>query len=362
MLLSTQALLNSKHVAIDLFAGCGGMSMGMENAGFAIAYANEMLEHPALTYSTNFPSTEVEIADIRKTDPVQVSKKIGRKKVDVIAAGPPCQGFSTLGLRDENDGRNRLFKQIIKFVEFFQPKFVVMENVVGLLSMKKGKTIRSVCQKFEKCGYSVSYDTLVASDFGVPQNRTRVFVICSKKNIPKEELFPKPNGHAKISAEEAISDLAFLGVGSSSVKYLTKPQSDYQKLMRHKTRKLNNHHSPKHSRKIQERFSSIPNGTSAHKLDSYDSDKRDCYKMDPLLPCRTISTLPEDIVHYSRNRIPTVRELARLQSFPDSFIFLGPRTTGGLRRRFECPQYTQVGNAVPPMLAEAVFRHIRELM
>ena len=362
MLLPTQAVLSPKYVAIDLFAGCGGMSMGMENAGFAVAYANEMMEHPALTYRTNFPSTKVEIADIRKTDPAQVSKKIGRKKVDVIAAGPPCQGFSMLGLRDEDDERNNLFKQIIKFVEFFQPKFVVMENVVGLLSMKKGKTIKSICRKFEKCGYSVRYDTLVASDFGVPQNRTRVFIVCSKKKIPVKKLFPKPNGHAKVSAKEAISDLAFLGVGSSSDKYLTKPQHDYQKRMRHNSKKLNNHHSPKHSRRIQERFSSIPKGCAARKLDSYDSDKRDCNKMDPRLPCRTISTLPEDMVHYSKNRIPTVRELARLQSFPDSFIFLGPRTTGGLRRRFECPQYTQVGNAVPPMLAEAVFRHIKELM
>ena len=200
MLPPTQSVLSPiplslrKHVAIDLFAGCGGMSMGMERAGFAVAYANEMMEHPALTYRTNFPSTKVEIADIRKTDPTQVSKKIGRKKVDVIAAGPPCQGFSMLGLRNEDDERNKLFKQIIKFVEFFQPKFVVMENVVGLLSMKKGKTIKSICRKFEKCGYSVRYDTLVASDFGVPQNRTRVFIVCSKKKIPVKNSFRNQTG------------------------------------------------------------------------------------------------------------------------------------------------------------------------
>jgi DNA (cytosine-5)-methyltransferase 1 len=208
----------------------------------------------------------------------------------------------------------------------------------------------------------VNIRKLVASDFGVPQRRSRVFIICSKKKMAEGKLFPKPKNHREVSIRNAISDLAFLGVGSSSDRYALKPRSKFQKAIRRKSRVLYNHESPNHSEKIQRRFSLVPTGKYGRSSAHYDSGKRDCFKMDPSKPCRTISTLPEDLVHYSRDRIPTVRELARLQSFPDWFVFHGPRTTGGPRRRLECPQYTQVGNAVPPMLAEAVFRKIRGQM
>ena len=354
--------MEQKPVAIDLFAGCGGMSLGMKNAGFDVAYANELLEDPSLTYRENLSGTVVETGDIRNVRPAHVSKKISRSRVDVIAAGLPCQGFSMLGLRDGNDERNSYFKQVWRFVEFFQPKFVVIENVVGILSMRKGKIIKSICDGFEHRGYNVHIRKLVASDFGVPQRRLRVFIICSKEKIAGEKLFPKPKRGQEVSTGNAISDLAFLGVGSSSDRYAIKPRTKFQMAIRRNSKGLHNHQSPKHSKRIQKRFSLVPTGEYGRRSAHYDSEKRDCFKMDPSKPCRTISTLPEDLVHYSRDRIPTVRELARLQSFPDWFIFHGPRTTGGRRRKFECPQYTQVGNAVPPMLAEAVFRKIKGQM
>ena len=354
--------MEQKPVAIDLFAGCGGMGLGMKNAGFDVAYANELLEDPSTTYRENLSGTVVETADIRKIKPEHVSRKIRKSRVDVIAAGLPCQGFSMLGLRDDNDERNGYFKQVWRFVEFFQPKFVVIENVVGILSMKNGKVIRSIRNGFERRGYNVNIRKLVASDFGVPQRRARVFIICSKKKVAEEKLFPTSKRHKEVSISNAISDLAFLGVGSSSGTYERKPRTKFQRAIRRKSRVLHNHESANHSKRIQKRFSLVPTGEHGRKSANYDSSKRDCFKMDGRKPCRTISTLPEDLVHYSRDRIPTVRELARLQSFPDWFVFHGPRTTGGPRRRHECPQYTQVGNAVPPMLAEAVFRKIRKQM
>jgi len=293
---------------------------------------------------------------------VLVAKKISRKTVDIIAAGPPCQGFSTLSKRNVNDPRNRLFKNLVKFVAEFKPKIFVMENVPGLLSMDGGKTIKKIKTEFEKQSYFVHVAKLSASDFGIPQRRTRVFVVGTSKQIPLNDLFPHKNGHATISVREAISDLDFLGVGKSSSKYKYKPESDYQKWLRGKSKSLYNHEAPRHSKKIQRRFSSMPKGSYGKHLKTFDSCKRDCFKFDPSRPSNTVTTLPEDFVHYKLARIPTVREIARLQSFPDSFRFMGPRTTGGSQRRLSCPQYTQVGNAVPPYLAEIFFRQMKKVI
>ena len=348
--------------AIDLFSGCGGLSLGMENAGFEVIYANELNKDAAETYCNNFPNTIVDVGDIREINPEDVQKRIKKNNIDIIGAGPPCQGFSTLVKRNGRDPRNRLFRNLVKFVRHFSPKIFVMENVTGLLSMSSGNTIKKIQKEFEGIGYYVEIGKLLASDFGVPQDRTRVFIVGSTKKIPREELFPVKNGHARVSIKKAISDLAFLGIGEISTTYCQKPRSDYQRLMRNGNKILANHESPKHSEKIQKRFMRIPQGTNAKKVKGYDSGKRDCYKFDPSEPSKTITTLPEDFIHYEKNRIPTVRELARIQSFPDDFVFYGPRTTGGAQRKNTCPQYTQVGNAVPPMLSEALFSNLRKVL
>lgn len=348
--------------AIDLFSGCGGLSLGMERAGFKVVYANELNEDAATTYKKNFPHVKMEVGDIKEIKPKDVRKKIGAVNVDVIGAGPPCQGFSTLVKRNGHDPRNRLFRNLVKFVDYFSPKIFVMENVTGLLSMSSGRTIKKIHDEFEDVGYNVEVGKLLASDFGVPQDRTRVFIIGSKKKISRDELFPKKNGHSTISVKKAISDLAFLGIGKSATSYKRKPLTEYQNIMRSKATMLTNHESPRHSERIQKRFRMIPPGMAAKKVDGYDSGKRDCYKFDPASPSKTVTTLPEDFIHYNQNRIPTVRELARLQSFPDDFVFYGPRTTGGTQRKYTCPQYTQVGNAVPPMLSQVLFSNIRKVL
>ncbi|MCE9651841.1 MAG: DNA cytosine methyltransferase [Nitrosarchaeum sp.] len=348
--------------ALDLFSGCGGLSLGMERAGFQVVYANELNQDAALTYQKNFPDVLMDVCDIRKIEPDDVKRKIKSMKIDLIGAGPPCQGFSTLVKRNVRDPRNGLFRHLVRFVEYFAPKAFVMENVTGLLSMNKGKTIENICDEFESIGYHVAVDKLLASDFGVPQDRTRVFIIGTTKKIPRVELFPKKNGHARVSVKKAISDLSFLGIGEYATTYQRRTFSEYQVMMRNNCAVLANHESANHSERIQKRFMMIPPGMVAKKISGYDSGKRDCYKFDPSEPSKTVTTLPEDFIHYQQNRIPTVRELARLQSFPDDFVFLGPRTTGGAQRKHSCPQYTQVGNAVPPLLSQEVFANMKKIL
>ena len=353
----------AKPTVIDLFSGCGGMSLGMEKAGYDIVYANDINEDALKTYKHNFPHVVVEQGDITKIDPYDVSRQIKRKHVDVIVAGAPCQGFSTSGKRNPDDPRSKLFLQIIKFLKVFRPKIFVMENVSGLLSMDKGNTMKTIVDTFRSNGYYITYKLLSAAEFGVPQMRNRVFIVGTSKVIPDEDIFPNSLNIKPVSVKEAISDLAFLGLNDTSDNYTTKPQSAYQMKMRKGSKILHNHESAKHSERIQKRFALIPPGMDGRNvLKNSDTSKRDYYRLHPNKTSRTVTTLPEDLIHYENNRIPTVRELARLQSFPDSFVFLGPRTTGGPQRKYSCPQYTQIGNAVPPLLSEHLFRKISKLL
>jgi len=349
--------------AIDLFSGCGGLSLGLEKAGFKVVYANDIHEDAMKTYKYNFPKTTTETKDITRTNPNDVKRKIGRKKIGIIVAGTPCQGFSTSGKRNLNDPRNKLFKQLLKFLIEFQPKIFVMENVTGLLTVDNGKTFKKIKKSFSNLGYFVYHRVLSATDFGVPQYRNRIFIIGSRKNIPENKLFPRIKKKKTVSTKSAISDLEFLGYNEKSNVYRMRPKNEYQKTMRKGCKVLCNHESPNHSASIQKRFFSIPQGVDGRDvLKKLGTNKRDYYKLHPRKPCRTVTTLPEDLIHYKKNRIPTVRELARLQSFPDKFVFLGPRTTGGPQRKFTCCQYTQVGNAVPPLMAEAVFKNLVKVL
>ncbi len=345
--------------AIDLFCGCGGMGLGLETAGFNVLYANDLNSDALKTYRHNFPSVIAEKGDISRIDPHQIKKQLKGKKIHMITAGIPCQGFSTSGKRNPHDPRNKLFKQLLRFVKSIRPEMFVMENVSGLLSMQEGNTFEKIKNYFMAEGYHVSYRVLSAVDFGVPQNRKRIFVVGTLKDIPENEIFPHIKKNFPVTVREAISDLSFLGIGEKETHYRIESKSTYQKLMRANSSVIHNHQSSRHSEKIQKRFAKIPQGKdSRNVLKKSGTLKRDCYRLSPQKPSRTVTTLPEDLVHYNKNRIPTVRELARLQSFPDTFVFLGPRTTGGNRRKHDCPQYTQVGNAVPPLLAKAVFTNL----
>lgn len=345
--------------AIDLFCGCGGMSLGLKNSGFSILYANDINEDALKTYRHNFPDVMAEQGDITKIDPYDVKKKLKGKQVHLITAGTPCQGFSMVGQRNPNDPRNKMFKQLFKFVKIFTPKLFVMENVPGILSMENGKVIERIEKSFSKIGYSIQYKILVASDFGVPQDRKRVFIIGSKEKITIEKLFPNAK-RKKVSTSDAISDLEFLGINEKAITYKSKIKTKFQSKMRINSKVIFNHESCNHDIEIQKRFAQIPPGMNGSDvLKNSGTKKRDYTKLHPNKVSRTITTIPEDYIHYKQNRIPTVREMARLQSFPDDFEFLGPKMTGGKRRKTSCPQYTQVANAVPPLMAEDVFKKIK---
>lgn len=389
-------------IVLDIFCGAGGMSEGFIQAGFDVRFATDINETAKLTYMNRHNQlgyeTKFICEDIRK-----FSKKSSLKKflddieVDVVCGGPPCQGFSLAGKRDKNDPRNMLFSSYISVINNVKPKYFVMENVEGILSMKfdkyegikkvvyENKTVAEILEnEFLQIGYYVKYKVLQATDYGVPQTRRRVFFLGHKirrvkggkyKDLVNPPDFPIGNSNGIITIKDAIDDLGFLESGHRSSKYvehikLTEfqeqsikgrtPNKNGQPI---KAFKLFNHEAAHHSDKVKKRFSLMKQGedliTLKNKLEDgvwkdYQTKKTRCKRVSEDKPAPTVLTLPDDLIHYSKNRIMTVREFARLQSFDDSFEFLGKRTTGGNRRKTDLPQYTQVGNAVPPLLAKAV--------
>lgn len=392
---------------LDLFCGAGGMSEGFLQAGFEVPFASDyskeaaetyIKRHEQLGYNLNFFNDDIGKLTKRST----LNDFLGGSSIDVIVGGPPCQGFSLTGKRDENDPRNRLFLDYLKIVKRVKPKYFVIENVEGMLSYKAKKIkgisgtiyenelVPDIIQKeAEKFGYFVEYKLLNAKDYGVPQNRPRVIflgtrIIKSRRNklpIPK---FPEKQ-NVVVSVEDAISDLRFLKNGKASTKYNGRYKvTPYQQMLRNGVTpnangesipavELHNHEASKHQDKTVKRFEMLRPGESVEQLlkrltpeelDYFKTKKYRCAKLQKDLVSPTVLTLPDDIVHYEKDnpRILTVREFARLQSFDDSFVFYGKRTTGGDRRKIETPQYTQVGNAVPPLFARAIAIEIKNAL
>lgn len=336
-------------IAVDLFCGAGGASTGLEMAGFTVKVANEIHPHAALTYKANHPKTLLLQKDVRKITAPAILRASGGQ-VDLLFAGLPCQGFSHAGRRKPRDPRNYLFKELLRLVRGTRPKMVLIENVKGILSLKGGKFIRAITKGLSGLGYHVSWKVIDASDFGVPQKRERVFILASKDPVLDFANLLLVQG-SPVSVADAIGDLAFLLSGCTATNYVPAPASAYQQLMRGRRKKLLNHATSKHSERVMTRFSSLAQGEALKGSDNEGgTKKRYLVRLHGSKPAPTITTLPDDYAHYALPRILTVREAARLQSFPDKYQFLGPRTTGGDQRRNGCPQYTQVGNAVPPLV------------
>lgn len=342
-----------KPVAIDLFAGAGGISEGLELSGFSVMYANEINKDPAATYSRNHPDTYVDNRDVRQVKKEDVIEKAGTD-IMLVSGGAPCQGFSTLGKRDVADPRNMLVWEFMRIVNEIQPPFFLLENVPGILTIDCGRVYNKILSSFKRIGYNVNYRILNASDFGVPQNRRRVFFFgsfSSGKDITGAVFAKKET----VSVRDAISDLNFLCNGEKSEEYKLPARTKYQRVMRRGGKKLYNHESSNHSKEVMKRFSRIPQGQGMNSVPaSMRIKKRIMHRLLADEPSRTLTSLPDDYIHYSANRTMTVREMARLQSFDDSYVFCGKRTTGGKSRKHECPQFTQVGNAVPPLMVEAI--------
>lgn len=360
---------------IDLFAGCGGLSLGFEMAGFNIPLAVERDAWAAETYAYNHSHTKVVTQDI--TQIFDFNNLLAPStNIDGIIGGPPCQGFSLSGNRDKNDPRNSLFMDFVRFVKHYNPKFFVMENVSGILSMvtKNGELVKDVILKeYDKAGYNVEIFQLNAAEFGVPQLRIRVFFIGLRKDIifNKEALEPHGFlfGNEQITISDAIMDLPQIqaGEGNEESAYDTEPTTEYQIWARGNCSILHNHVTMRHTSRLVERFSHIGFGESvADVAEEYQQRQRgDATKISgkvysqnnmrpfPNKPSPTIpASFQSNFVHPYLNRNYTAREGARLQSFPDDYVFLGKRTTMSWEKNLS--QYQQIGNAVPPLLAKAI--------
>ena len=341
---------------IDLFAGVGGLSLGFEMEGFDILLANEFDQSIATAYKENHKSTNVVVGDITSLD---LSKVFGEyvNKIDVVIGGPPCQGFSQKGKRKTiNDERNFLFKHYVEVVKFVKPKYFVMENVPNLLTAEKGFFLNEIKGLFKGYGYSIRYGVLNAADYGVPQNRRRAIIIGKYLATPPELPLPCKQ---KVTIWDAISDLAYLesGEGEFEQEYRNSPKSDYEKKMRKGSKILYNHMATKHSALALERLSLIPPNAGKEILPKehitksvYSGTWSRMKQNDVAVTITTRFDTPSSgkFTHPFLNRAITVREAARLQSFPDTFKFIGSKMS----------QMKQVGNAVPPLLARKIGRVI----
>ena len=340
-----------KYNVIDLFAGCGGLSYGFMKAGFDVVLGIDNWKDSLDTFSKNHPGAKTHLADLAKVRPVEITKKYGITpgQIDVIIGGPPCQGFSISGKRKVEDPRNGLYKSFVEFVGHFKPNAFVLENVPNLTAMGGGLIKDKIINDFEKIGYKVVYKILRASDYGVPQNRRRVIFVGLKNG--NTFTYPEPtfgiNNIPFNTSYDALSDLPEHSVIDGSI-YQTKPLSEYQKNIRINSTGIYNHEDTKHSEQTVKIISLVPDGGNYKNLPPEYQNKRNVHiawtRINSIKPSITIDTGHRHHFHYKFNRVPTVRESARLQSFPDTFIFSGSKTS----------QYKQVGNAVPPILAEAI--------
>ena len=350
-----------KYNAIDLFCGCGGFSKGFEEAGFNIRFGIDMWNDAIVTYKRNFPKAVALNEDITKIDGQTILDMTGLKaeNVDVIIGGPPCQGFSVSGKRMIDDERNKLYKSFVQVVSEIQPKVFVMENVPGLVRLFNGSVAEQVREDFTTIGYRVQMKILSSDNFGVPQQRKRVFFVgINDKKFSKDVTYKYPiefmgNGTdvPAWTSKDAISDLDFVPddrVLGEDIPYEIEAQNDYQRQMREGSKSILNHSITLHNSKTKEIIAMVPDGGNYKDLPEELWSTRKVHiawtRMDSSKPCFTIDTGHNHHFHYKENRVPTVRESARIQSFPDTFEFIGIKTS----------QLKQVGNAVPPLLAKAL--------
>jgi len=344
--------MQTKPKIIDLFAGVGGLSLGFEMAGFDVVLANEYDSSIAEAYIKNRENANMIVADITKLSAEETFGKY-KGEICVVIGGPPCQGFSQKGKRKSiDDERNFLFRYFYQVVDIVKPDFFLMENVPNLLTTENGYFKEEICNLFNKLGYSICAKTLNASDFGVPQNRKRAFILGKKGEVQLD--LPKPlNKTATIW--DAISDIAFLesGEGLEEQSYKNLPQSEYQEMLRGNQDVLYNHISTKHSPIAIQRMKIIPPESGKEVLPKehltksiYSGTWSRMQKNDVSVTITTRFDTPSSgkFTHPYLHRAITVREAARIQSFPDSFRFYGNKGS----------QMKQVGNAVPPLLAKAV--------
>lgn len=340
---------------LDLFCGAGGLSYGFESAGFDIVVGIDNDAKALETFELNHKGSKSICGDITQiTYEEHIKPLLGGKRIDVIIGGPPCQGMSLSGPRQFDDPRNKLYLSYIRLVKEIQPKAFVIENVPGLVGLFGGQIKDSIIEKFTEMGYRIEYKILCSADYGVPQNRKRVIFVGTK--VGNFE-YPTINSDV-VTCSMALSDLPSLEneLGEEVSEYAMPPQNPYQQLMRRKSDLVLNHIAAKHSDKVKKIIALVPDGGNYKNLPEEYRDSRNFHvawtRFASNKPAPTIDTGHRHHFHYKYNRVPTVRECARLQSFPDDFKFLGNKTQ----------QFRQVGNAVPPLMAQAIAEQVKKML
>jgi DNA (cytosine-5)-methyltransferase 1 len=382
------------YTFVDLFSGAGGFTEGILLAGgahrrFRLLLASDVHENARTTHEHRF-KTQLGLdycflrKDIRDANFIdKMFEGLGKAAgpIDLVVGGPPCQGFSLFGPRNQTDPRNDLFRLYLRTISALQPKYFVMENVPGLAMMYGGEAVREIHQAVERMRrpryHLTGPVTVNAANFGVPQTRDRILFIGSRYDVPILDMVPTTPSRV-FTAKDALDDLAFLRAWESNGRYHdSHPATTRYQVESRRGRlfailginrddeSLANHDAARHTPDVIARFAMMEPGTGFESIPPplweghLKSSKKWCVRLSADRPAYTVTTLPDDFVHYRQHRILTVREWARLQSFDDTFAFLGPRSTGGggkgnKKRTMELPQYTQVGNAIPPLLAAGI--------
>lgn len=399
-----------KPTFIDLFAGAGGLSFGLVEAGFRCVYAVESDLWASQSFRQNHSEVLVASTDIRKISDVDI-RSLALGKIDLVVGGPPCQGFSHSNTvnRDPHDPRNSLFIDFLRFVSTIEPAVALIENVPGLLSTRLtggALVIQVIADEFARIGYETHYEILDASRYGVPQRRPRLFIIALRSDqSPTGIVFPSPT-HAELALNElelpglrsrmlpavtlwdAISDLPQLDSDNpvDELTYTSPPSNDFQQLMRRDAPQLISHHEPmRHTARIVERFKHIGYGQSEEdvpehlrprkrgnpKASSGQTYSQNSRRQNPDRPCNTVvASAHTNFIHPYLHRNFTVREAMRIQSFPDRFTLKGKRAvlskSLSMRKGYTDDVYLdqrmQIGNAVPTLLATAVGRHLKKVI
>lgn len=398
---------------IDLFSGAGGLTFGfyyriknnkfVRNRKNSFVFANEFDSHAAKAFSANYPDINMLAQDIKSLDADAINEMIGEDPVDLIIGGPPCQSFSTVGQR-VYDEKAMMYEEYLRILSIVRPKMFLFENVKGILSMREtfyktdedgniiytttknketgrerkkpiidhyGRYVMDIIQeKFanitEDFGYNIVKETLNAVDYGVPENRERVFIVGIRKDLNIKWKFPSPKGTERITIKEAISDLPPVGENENITRYTILPQNTYQELMRNNSHTITQHYCGEYGEKIRTVIKNVKQGQGKNDFNKLIEqgviDKK--YKLTSGFantygrlvedqPCTTITNnmnTPSGLrcIHYEQDRALTPREGARIQSFPDWFQFVGDKAN----------VTTQIGNAVPPLLAIALAKQI----
>lgn len=359
--------MKKQFTCVDLFSGAGGLSRGFYDAGYNVVLGVDFDDAALQTFKANHGNAEAMKLDLFDHNNINVIVDFLKEKnieLDVLVGGPPCQGFSIAGPRDMNDKRNTLYLAMVKLAATLKPQAVVLENVPGMLQTNGGIGAKRIIEDFAEIGYKMTPKLLYAPDYGIPQIRKRVFFVGLRDSENAFE-FPEPFVDSKdyVTCEDAISDLPSLQTSDGEIvygeeiqEYETEPKTEYQKMMRKNSKSVRNHIGSIPIEKTKKMISLVPEGKNYKALPE---EYRGMYKYHEALtrynskkPSLTINTGHRSHFHYKYNRIPTVRESARLQSFPDDFIFYGNKSQ----------QYKQVGNAVPPMLEQVVAKKLLEYL